>query len=96
MKLSQIFGSLLLVCICALAQEEKIDARLKDAMASIDETQFIDVIIKLKEQVYFAGENLNRTDVLTQLRQVANSSQVPIRQLLNDELATKVSLETSW
>lgn len=85
MKSFKLLFALLILFNNVFAQEEKIDDKLKLAMLSADSTEFFDIIIELREQVNFADRHLTRFQVLSELMNLAETSQALVRQLLEQE-----------
>jgi len=85
MKSLKVFCAVIVFFTNAFAQEERIDENLKPIIASINSTEFLDVIIELKEQSNFDDRHLTRAQVVSELMQLADRSQVPIRQFLEQK-----------
>ncbi len=82
MRQALMFLSVIAVSFSVIAQENKIDGKLIAAMNSASDSDFLGVIIELREQPQFSTDLSNRAEVLTYLQDFANSRQDSIRHLL--------------
>ncbi len=89
MKKVFVFFSIVALSFSVSAQEDRIDSKLKTAMNSASDSDFIGVIIELSEQPQFSSDVRTRAEVLTYLQEFTSLRQDPIRRFLTVNLSSK-------